>query len=264
MSEQAGHEAGREVCPQCGSADRNVKIATGCMPTEGGAHPWHDVVSAKESNEQYKEFRSVPKVRQHDSVGERSQRPHNRGTEPFESAPLSGGEDALTQHGRNFGAVGASQESMPNVASAHIVKPFVTARPCSYQEHCERIKIMLAEGLHDGTAWKPEAHTRYAELETSGHDVVSRSQPETPQWWLVELDRYGNCVRMVDGAHSSAAGANKAAYLIKAMHLSSENCTFAVAEIHLHPCEPSSEGVNHDAVNQINTAAGRTQGREEK
>ena len=76
---------------------------------------------------------------------------------------------------------------------------------------------------------------------------------QNPQWWLVELDRYGNCSRMVDGAHSDADGANQAAYLIKSMHLSSENCQFAVAKIELFPCEPNSRGVNHEAVKQINS-----------
>ncbi len=76
---------------------------------------------------------------------------------------------------------------------------------------------------------------------------------QNPQWWLVELDRYGNCSRMVDGAHSDAGGANQAAYLIKSMHLSSENCQFAVAKIELFPCEPTDKGVNHEAVEQINS-----------
>jgi hypothetical protein len=55
------------------------------------------------------------------------------------------------------------------------------------------------------------------------------------QWWLVELDRYDNCVRMVDGAHSEAEGANKAAYLIKSLGalIGSEKRKFAVAKIEL-------------------------------
>lgn len=78
--------------------------------------------------------------------------------------------------------------------------------------------------------------------------------PRSPQWWLVELDQYGNCSRMVDGAHEDADGCNRAAYLIKAMHLSSENYRFAVAKIELFPCEPSSKGVNQAAIQQNNKA----------
>ena len=80
-------------------------------------------------------------------------------------------------------------------------------------------------------------------------DIVSI---QNPQWWLVELDRYGNCARMVDGAHSDAEGANQAAYLIRSMHLSVRDSTFAVAKVELFPCEPSSKNVNHAAVRQIN------------
>lgn len=45
-------------------------------------------------------------------------------------------------------------------------KPFAITRPCDYFEHSRRISIMVSEGLHDGAKWKPEAHSRYAELET--------------------------------------------------------------------------------------------------
>ena len=76
------------------------------------------------------------------------------------------------------------------------------------------------------------------------------------QWWLVELDQYGNCSRMVDGAHSDAEGADKAAYLIKAMHLPSANAKLAVAKIELYPCEPNAEGVNHEAVASVNRMRG--------
>src|ERR1035438_9971358 len=62
------------------------------------------------------------------------------------------------------------------------------------------------------------------------------------QYWLVSLDRYGNPNRLIDGAHSEAEGANKAAYLIKAMHLSTEREKFAVAKIELLECVPSDKG----------------------
>ena len=73
------------------------------------------------------------------------------------------------------------------------------------------------------------------------------------QYWLVSLDRYGNPNRLIDGAHSEAEGANKAAYLIKAMHLSTEREKFAVAKIELLECVPSDKGVNHEAIKTINS-----------
>lgn len=44
----------------------------------------------------------------------------------------------------------------------------------------------------------------------------------TPQYWLVELDQWGNPT-LIDGSHSSPEGANKAAYIIQAMILGNTN-----------------------------------------
>jgi hypothetical protein len=95
--------------------------------------------------------------------------------------------------------------------------------------------------------------------ENSWHDAAppaptgsGEQKGPTYQYWLVSLDRYGN-PRLIDGAHSDAEGANQAAYLIKSMHLSSENEKFAVAKIELLECVPSDKGVNHEAIRTINT-----------
>jgi hypothetical protein len=75
----------------------------------------------------------------------------------------------------------------------------------------------------------------------------------TPQYWLAEISQHGNPT-LIDGAHDSPEGANRAAYLIQAMHLGKPNRRFAVARVELSECVPSDKGVNHDAVRAINAA----------
>ena len=76
------------------------------------------------------------------------------------------------------------------------------------------------------------------------------------QYWLAELDQYGNPT-LIDGAHSDAQGANRAAYLIKAMRLGKPDRAFAVARVELFVCKPSAAGVNLEAVRTINQAKER-------
>ena len=78
------------------------------------------------------------------------------------------------------------------------------------------------------------------------------------QWYLVELDRYGNPT-LVDGGHNDREGANKAAYLIEAMGLKRDR-KFAVAKIEISEVQPSSSGVNHAAVAELNRASLRSSG----
>lgn len=75
----------------------------------------------------------------------------------------------------------------------------------------------------------------------------------TPQYWLAELDDYGNPT-LIDGSHEDAEGANEAAYLIQAMRLGKPGRVFAVARVELSECVPSSRGVNREAVATINAA----------
>jgi hypothetical protein len=74
----------------------------------------------------------------------------------------------------------------------------------------------------------------------------------SPQFWLAELDQYDNPT-LIDGSHDSPDGANKAAYLIRAMRLGKPERRFAVAKVELSVCVPSAKGVNHEAVRAINT-----------
>jgi hypothetical protein len=78
-------------------------------------------------------------------------------------------------------------------------------------------------------------------------------QEASTQYWLAELDRHGN-PKLIDGAHTDAAGANQAAYLIKVLHLGDQNRRFAVAKVELSECVPSDEGVNHEAIATLNNS----------
>ena len=86
-------------------------------------------------------------------------------------------------------------------------------------------------------------------MEPNGQNIY----PTNVQYWLAELDQYGN-PKLIDGAHSDAQGANKAAYLITAMKLGPANRRFAVARVELTECKPSAAGVNLEAVRTINKA----------
>lgn len=80
------------------------------------------------------------------------------------------------------------------------------------------------------------------------------------QWWLAELDQYGN-PRLTDGAHGDRAGADKAKYLIDAMHLAKPGTRHAVARVELSEPRPSPGGVDHEAVGLVNAArAAQAQG----
>lgn len=72
----------------------------------------------------------------------------------------------------------------------------------------------------------------------------------TPQYWLVELDKYDN-PKLIDGSHDSPEGCNKAAYLIKSLGLGKADRNFAIARVELSECSPSSKGVNHSALRTL-------------
>ncbi|WP_157655921.1 Lar family restriction alleviation protein [Burkholderia ubonensis] len=67
------------------------------------------------------------------------------------------------------------------------------------------------------------------------------------QWWLAELDQYGN-PKLSDGAHRERAGADKAMYLIKNLGLDTKGKRWAVARVELSEPHPSADGVNMEAV----------------
>ena len=73
------------------------------------------------------------------------------------------------------------------------------------------------------------------------------------QWWLAELDQHGNA-KLVDGQHDNRSGADKAMYLINALGLSKESKRYAVARVELFTPKPSADGVNHEAIDDLNRA----------
>ena len=86
--------------------------------------------------------------------------------------------------------------------------------------------------------------------------VMAEPQPDAGligvQWWLAELDLYGNPA-LADGAHSDRAGADKAMHLFKALHLDAGR-RFAVARVELSEPKPRGDGVNHEAIKTLNDA----------
>ena len=70
------------------------------------------------------------------------------------------------------------------------------------------------------------------------------------QWWLADVDKYGN-VTLVDGAHSSRDGANEAYYLYKRLNMVRER--MMVVKCELYEPEENKENVNEDALDILNS-----------
>lgn len=70
------------------------------------------------------------------------------------------------------------------------------------------------------------------------------------QWWLAELDRYGN-PKLMDGAHSERSGAEQALYLIQRLGLVKDR-RFAVARVELSEAKADATGANEDAIATLN------------
>ena len=104
--------------------------------------------------------------------------------------------------------------------------------------------------------WRTEAAcwaAAWSKATARAEAAMSAPQPDAGligvQWWLAELDRYGNA-KLVDGQHSGRAGADKAMYLIKALHLD-DGQRYAVARVELSEPKPSGEGVNNEAIKTL-------------
>lgn len=80
------------------------------------------------------------------------------------------------------------------------------------------------------------------------------------QWWLAELDQYGN-PKLCDGAHSQRQGAEHALYLINRLGLS-RGRRFAVAEVILTEAKEDPRGANEEALATLNSIGLRPLGRE--
>lgn len=68
------------------------------------------------------------------------------------------------------------------------------------------------------------------------------------QWWLAEVDQYGNA-KLIDGAHADRAGADQAKFLFDQMGLTGGR-KLAVAKVELSEPQPTSKGVNLEALAQ--------------
>ncbi|GAB7525373.1 hypothetical protein [Paraburkholderia sp. 2C] len=82
----------------------------------------------------------------------------------------------------------------------------------------------------------------------------------SPQYWLAELDQYDN-PKLIDGSHSDRAGADKAMYLYNSMGFS-KGKRYAVAKVELSEPQPSSKGVNQEALGACNEMLRATNHRE--
>lgn len=75
-----------------------------------------------------------------------------------------------------------------------------------------------------------------------------------PQFWLAEIDMHGN-PKLIDGAHSTRGGAEKAKALFDGLGLSGAR-EFAVAEIRLSEFTGEHEPVDQSAIDAINNCGG--------
>ena len=114
----------------------------------------------------------------------------------------------------------------------------------------EALEELVAEFGVCGLTEKARAAIARAE------STLAEPQPDAGligvQWWLAELDLYGNPA-LADGAHSDRAGADKAMHLFKALHLDAGR-RFAVARVELSEPKPRGDGVNHEAIKTLNDA----------
>jgi hypothetical protein len=77
------------------------------------------------------------------------------------------------------------------------------------------------------------------------------------QWWLAELDRYGNA-RLADGPHGDRSGAEKAMTLFNQLGFA-DGRRFAIAEVRLSEPTGLHSPVNSEAVGTLNSIGLRPQ-----
>ncbi|BCH33170.1 hypothetical protein MesoLjLc_51000 [Mesorhizobium sp. L-8-10] len=73
----------------------------------------------------------------------------------------------------------------------------------------------------------------------------------SPQFWLAELDQYGN-PKLVDGSHETREGVEQAAYLFSRLGLGNDK-RYACAEVHLTEVTAKAHGANEEALNTLNS-----------
>ena len=78
------------------------------------------------------------------------------------------------------------------------------------------------------------------------------------QWWLAELDQYGN-PKLIDGAHSDRQGADQAFYLFQRLGFAKPGRRLAVTHVQISEPIANSDGVNEGAIDTINSTLGKTE-----
>lgn len=71
------------------------------------------------------------------------------------------------------------------------------------------------------------------------------------QWWLAEIDRYGN-PKLCDGAHSTREGVEEALYLHQCLGLG-KGKRYAAAQVLLTEIEAKPHGADEGAIQGINS-----------
>ncbi len=71
------------------------------------------------------------------------------------------------------------------------------------------------------------------------------------QWWLAELDRYGN-PRLCDGAHSERTGAERAMYLYKCLGLE-KGMQYGICRVEMLPSVAIPHGANEESISTLNS-----------
>lgn len=71
------------------------------------------------------------------------------------------------------------------------------------------------------------------------------------QWWVAELDRYGN-PKLTDGAHSNREGCEQAIYLMNRLGLSND-IRHAICRVEINPPVAAPHGANEDAIDTLNS-----------
>jgi hypothetical protein len=78
------------------------------------------------------------------------------------------------------------------------------------------------------------------------------NESQRVQWWLGKLDRHDNVVELTDGAHSEAAGAHEAMYLLNRLGLTNKDTKYAVVRCEIFKPIPDGSRVNQDALKTLN------------
>lgn len=81
---------------------------------------------------------------------------------------------------------------------------------------------------------------------------------EVIQYWLAELDQYGN-PKLIDGAHSDRDGAEEAATLLRRLGLAGVR-KFAVAEVRITALTGQHGPLNEEALGTLNAIGLRSGG----